>query len=88
VDEDATVFINGKQVAQHKGWNSPFAVEVNDTALQKPIVLTVFIENHSNEGGIDQPVKINSIGDGMIISNWKMIGGPGDPEMRLTVGIN
>jgi beta-galactosidase len=81
VDEDATVFINGKQVVQHKGWNSPFEVEVNDTAtLKKPIVLTLFIENYSNEGGIDQPVKINSIGDGMIINNWKMFGGPGNPD--------
>lgn len=81
VDEDATVFINGKRVAQHKGWNSPFAVEVNDTAtLKKPISLTVFIENHSNEGGIDQPVKINSIGDGISITNWKMFGGPGNPN--------
>lgn len=81
VDEDATVFINGKQVAQHKGWNSPFAVEVNDAVtLQKPIVLTLFIENYSNEGGIDQPVKINSIGDGLILNNWKMFGGPGNPD--------
>jgi beta-galactosidase len=81
VDEDATVFINGKQVAQHKGWNSPFAVEVNDAEiLKKPITLTLFIENHSNEGGIDQPVKINSIGDGMVLSGWKMLGGPGDPN--------
>ncbi|MDN5289458.1 MAG: hypothetical protein JWR38_5732 [Mucilaginibacter sp.] len=81
VDEDATVFINGKQVVQHKGWNSPFEVEVNDTAtLKKPITLTLFIENYSNEGGIDQPVKINSIGDGIVISNWKMLGGPGDPN--------
>lgn len=79
VDEDATVFINGKQITQHKGWNSPFAVEVNDAAtLQQPITLTVFIENNSNEGGIDQPVKINSIGDGMVLTGWKMFGGPGD----------
>jgi beta-galactosidase len=80
VDENATVFINGKQVAQHKGWNSPFSVEVADsTELQKPITLTLFIENYSNEGGIDQPVKINSIGNGIILSNWKMLGGPGNP---------
>jgi beta-galactosidase len=81
VDEDATVFINGKQVAQHKGWNSPFTVEINDTStLRKPIVLTLFIENYSNEGGIDQPVKVNSIGDATVLHNWKMFGGPGNPD--------
>ncbi|MEZ2338067.1 beta-galactosidase [Mucilaginibacter sp. RCC_168] len=81
VDEDATVFINGKQVAQHKGWNSPFTVEINDTStLRKPIMLTLFIENYSNEGGIDQPVKVNSIGDATVLHNWKMFGGPGNPD--------
>jgi beta-galactosidase len=80
VDEDATVFINGKRAAMHRGWNSPFTVEVTDLVdLQKPITLTLFVENYSNEGGIDQPVKINSIGDAMILNGWKMFGGPGDP---------
>jgi len=80
VDENATVFINGKQVAVHIGWNSPFSVDVIDSAsLQKPITLTLFIENYSNEGGIDQPIKINSIGNGMVLSDWKMFGGPGNP---------
>ncbi|WP_183559811.1 beta-galactosidase [Mucilaginibacter sp. SP1R1] len=81
VDENATVFINGKQVARHEGWNSPFAVEVNDTeVLKKPITLSVFIENYSNEGGIDQPVKINSIGNSTMLTGWKMFSGPGNPD--------
>ncbi|MDR6943495.1 beta-galactosidase [Mucilaginibacter pocheonensis] len=81
VDEDATVFVNGKRVAGHKGWNSPFQVEINDAEiLKKPIALTLFIENYSNEGGIDQPVKINSIGAAEVLTGWKMLGGPGDPD--------
>jgi beta-galactosidase len=81
VDENATVFINGKQISHHEGWNTPFSVEVNDAVtLKKPMTLTLFIENYSNEGGIDQPVKINSIGDGTILTNWKMRGGPGNPD--------
>lgn len=76
-DENATLFINGKKVLRHEGWNIPFEYTITDTAiLAHPIQLSVFIENVSNEGGIDQPVKINTIGDGNILSGWKMKGGP------------
>jgi beta-galactosidase len=79
VDENATIFINGKQVFKHDGWNQPFEVNITDaTALKAPIRLAVFIENYSNEGGIDQPVKINAIGDAPAVTGWKMKGGPGD----------
>ncbi|WP_214070727.1 beta-galactosidase [Mucilaginibacter sp. dw_454] len=80
VDENATVFINGKELAHHEGWDQPFEVTINDAeALKSPINLSVFIENHSNEGGIDQPVKINAIGDATAVSGWALKGGPGDP---------
>jgi len=76
VDENATVFINGKQVAAQSGWNNPFAFSITDAAtLDKPMQLTVFIENYDKEGGIDQAVKINTIGDGQVITGWKMKGG-------------
>jgi beta-galactosidase len=75
-DEDATVFINGKQVMKHKGWNIPFVVKITDPGiLKKPMHLSVFIANVSNEGGIDQPVKINAIGSGSYLKKWKMKGG-------------
>jgi beta-galactosidase len=80
VDENATVFINGKQVTHHDGWNQPFDVDITDAAmLEKPIDLSIFIENYSNEGGIDQPVKINAIGDAQAITGWQLKGGPGNP---------
>ncbi|WP_114938704.1 beta-galactosidase [Mucilaginibacter endophyticus] len=79
VDENATVFINGKQVIHHDGWNQPFEVNITDAEILKhPVDLTVFIENYSNEGGIDQPVKINAIGDATAVTNWQLKGGPGD----------
>ncbi|PWK79898.1 beta-galactosidase [Mucilaginibacter oryzae] len=83
VDENATIFINGKKVFHHEGWNQPFEVEITDAAVLKaPINLTLFIENYSNEGGIDQPVKINAIGDAQTVSNWQMKGGPGNPAKK------
>ena len=79
VDENATVFINGKEVSHHDGWNEPFEITVTDTEVLKgPVRLSVFIENYSNEGGIDQPVKINTIGNATAITGWSMKGGVGD----------
>jgi beta-galactosidase len=79
VDENATVFVNGKQVTHHDGWNQPFEVNITDAeALKHPINLSLFIENYSNEGGIDQPIKINAIGDATAVTGWQMRGGPGD----------
>lgn len=77
VDENATVFVNNKKILRHAGWNIPFELKITDPdVLQKSIVLSVFIENHSKEGGIDQPVKINSIGNGTRLKGWRMQGGP------------
>jgi beta-galactosidase len=82
-DEDATIFINSKKVLQHKGWNIPFEWNITDpSTLGKPILLSVFIANFSNEGGIDQPVKINTIGTGVKLTGWRMKGGV-YPEERL-----
>lgn len=79
IDENATVFVNGKQVLRHDGWNQPFEVHITDTDILKhPVTLSLFIENYSNEGGIDQPVKINAIGNAQAITGWQMKGGPGD----------
>jgi beta-galactosidase len=79
VDENATIFINGKEITKHDGWNQPFEVNITDAAtLKAPIRLTVFIENYSNEGGIDQPVKVNAIGDAPTVTGWQLKGGPGN----------
>lgn len=84
VDENATVYINGRRLARHEGWNIPFSVllEGVDTMV-RPVALSIFIENYSNEGGIDRPVKINYLTGGEDITGWYMCGGMGD-----TVGIS
>ncbi|HTJ13860.1 MAG TPA: beta-galactosidase, partial [Dinghuibacter sp.] len=41
------------------------------------LTLTVFVENYSNEGGIDQPVRAGSFVDPKPVTGWRMRGGPG-----------
>ncbi len=80
-DENAVVFVNGRQLARHEGWNKPFAVTVNGVdTMAKPLILSVFIENYSNEGGIDQPVFSDNVKQSVHITGWRMKGGPGDLE--------
>ncbi len=77
VDDNGTVFINGKQVATHSGWDSPFDVPV---VPGPAAVLTVFVQNTDGTGGLDKPVQFSSqIGAGVTFLSWKMRGGPGDP---------
>ena len=79
VDENAVVFVNGKQLLRHDGWNQPFHVTINGVdTMSKPIVLTLFIENYSNEGGIDQPVFCDDVKSARPLTNWRMQGGVGD----------
>lgn len=82
VDENASVYINGRELARQEGWNQPFQVRIDrlDT-LQKPIVLTLFIENYSNEGGIDRPVRMSFIKRAVEVTGWRMRGGAGVPEI-------
>lgn len=81
VDENATVFVNGHRMLHHDGWNAPFDVLINrvDT-FSRPLVLTVFVENYSNEGGIDQPVRADALASPVAVKGWRMRGGPGEPK--------
>jgi beta-galactosidase len=82
VDENATVFLNGRRLARHEGWNIPFSVTLEglDT-MQRPLVLTILIENYSNEGGIDRPVQVNYLTDAKELTGWTMHGGIADPRI-------
>ncbi|GGA91877.1 GH92 family glycosyl hydrolase [Puia dinghuensis] len=79
-DENATIFLNGHMLLRHEGWNIPFRVNLDrlDT-LQRPLVLTVFIENYSNEGGIDRPVRVHYFSGSQEITGWRMRGGIAEP---------
>ena len=53
VDDNATVYLNGKQLVTHSGWNEPFDVPLDAAWVSgKPNVLTVKVENTAGGGGI------------------------------------
>ena len=82
VDDNATVYLNGKKVGEHRGWGQPFDIRLDGAWQDKgPNRLTVLVENTDNTGGITGPVTLQSTnpGDEVEVQGWKMRGGIGDP---------
>ncbi len=53
VDDNATVFLNGKQLATHEGWDESFDVPLESAwHANTPNVLVVRVENTNGGGGI------------------------------------
>jgi beta-galactosidase len=83
VDDAGTVFVNGKKVGYHTGWNEPFSINVDPSLLNggNSIKLDLFVENTDGPGGLDKPVSLTtSTGAPIVPTAWKMKGGPGDPD--------
>lgn len=61
VDDNATVYLNGRRVGEHSGWEEAFEVSL-DAAWKNdaPNVLTVVVENTGGQGGITGPVEVQS----------------------------
>ena len=76
VDDIGTVFVNGKQVAHHEGWNEAFDAPI-DAALAggQPVVVSVLVNNLDNAGGLDKPVTLFSYRSDAPATGWKMRGG-------------
>ena len=52
VDDNGTVFLNGKRILHHDGWNDPFDVSLAGLPSGKPITVDVIDENGDGPGGI------------------------------------
>jgi beta-galactosidase len=61
VDDNATVYMNGKKLRFHAGWSDPFEVTL-DPAWKPggPNVVAVLVENTNGPGGITGPVTLGT----------------------------
>ena len=84
VDDNATVYFNGKKIFRHEGWGQPFTVPLDSRWNPNgPNVLMVLVENTDNTGGINGTVTLDvTSGNDTAITGWKLRGGwpyaPGD----------
>ncbi len=76
VDDNATVFLNGKQVAHHEGWNEAFSVPLDPaSAPGQPLILSILVQNTDGAGGLDGPITLLSYRSDTPAVGWKMRGG-------------
>ncbi len=78
VDDDCIVYLNGKVVGQHAGWDTAFTVSL-DRAWNPDgtNVLAVLIHNTDGTGGLDKPAMLETTSPetGTLVSGWKYHGG-------------
>ena len=82
VDDNATIFLNGRKLATHKGYGIPFDVKLDSAWHDSgPNELLVLVENTDGPGGIDREVNLvsNPAEDGTPVQGWRMRGGLMDP---------
>lgn len=82
VDDSATVFLNGKQVASHQGWGQPFDAPLDAAWIPAgPNTLAVLVQNADGGGGVQGAVTLQVLtaGDEIAVTNWKMHGGIAEP---------
>ncbi|RFM29518.1 beta-galactosidase [Deminuibacter soli] len=79
VDDNVTVFINGKAVAQHTGYNTAFDVPLKD--VSGAATLTLLVQNTGGSGGIHKQVELTGTAkEDIALTGWRMQGGPGDVQ--------
>ena len=86
VDDNATVYLNGKKVGEHKGWGQAFNVRLDEAwKAGQANQVVVLVENTANTGGIPGAVTLlgSNPGDETELRGWKMRGGIDDP-MKIT----
>jgi len=78
VDDNATVYLNGKQVAAHEGYGTPFNAPLDAAwSAAGPNELAVLVQNTDGAGGINGTVSLETTAasDETPVQGWKMRGG-------------
>ena len=88
IDDEGTVFLNGKQLADHVGVNMDYHVNL-DSAWREdgPNELAVLVHNTAGAGGLLGAVTLEGgIGNGTEIHGWRMRGGETPPAATRRPG--
>ncbi len=72
VDDNGTVYLNGKKLYHHEGWGQPFTVSLQSAwNPHGPNVLAVLVQNVGGPGGISGPVEAGLTRQSAAIAPWR-----------------
>ncbi|MCX7642275.1 MAG: beta-galactosidase [Armatimonadetes bacterium] len=72
VDDNAWVWLNGRKIGEHFGWDEPFILPAAEAARQGRNVLVVGVENRDGPGGIYAPVRLVCASDLTVLKRWRV----------------
>lgn len=72
VDDNAWVWLNGKKIGEHFGWDEPFLLPAAEAAKEGRNVLVVGVENKDGPGGIYAPVRLVRTRNLTVLKKWKV----------------
>lgn len=84
VDDNGWVYLNGKLLTSHQGWNLPFIVDLSSAwSTSGPNVLSVLVQNNVGPGGIIGVANLGICQSSLALNSWSQQGGPGDPNVSV-----
>jgi hypothetical protein len=75
VDDNAWVWLNGRKIGEHFGWDEPFILPAAKAAKEGRNVLVVGVENRDGPGGIYAPVRLVRTFDLTVLKQWRVAKG-------------
>jgi len=87
IDDNGTVYLNGKKVADNVGVNAGIDIPLDDAWRDNaPNVLAVAVQNTAGAGGLLGDIKLTGgVADGITVHGWKMRGGVTPPSPTAAV---
>ena len=87
IDDNGTVYLNGKKIADNVGVNAGADISLDDGWQEGgPNVLAVAVQNTAGAGGLLGDIKLTGgITDGIAVHGWKMRGGVIPPAATASV---
>ena len=83
VDEQAWVWLNGKFLGYHDGWDKPFSFPLDQVAVKGKNTLCVLVFDSAYQGGIWRPAKVVNGKLEQVLNRWKFILKPGKQDLNV-----
>lgn len=87
IDDNGTVYLNGKKIADNVGVNAGIDIPLDDAWRDNaPNVLAVAVQNTAGAGGLLGDIKLTGgVADGIAVHGWRMRGGVTPPSSTAAV---